>query len=120
MARCNFCRRKFKNAQAVRGHLRTCEAYRAERSSEPRAAQPRAAQPRAAQPNAPEPYTRPADPIRDQVPLDPLARMTRLLETELRFRRIDAIQRKLGERNLNPLAELELLDRLQQELKRHR
>lgn len=27
MARCNFCRRTFQNAQVVRAHLRHCAAY---------------------------------------------------------------------------------------------
>ena len=27
MARCNFCRRNFRSAQAVRAHLRWCDAY---------------------------------------------------------------------------------------------
>ncbi len=34
MAICQFCRRKFKNAQAVRAHLRSCQAYQ---RSEPKA-----------------------------------------------------------------------------------
>lgn len=54
MAQCGFCGRPFKSTQAVRGHLRTCEAYQealearnAELDPEPRAAEPRAAEPKA-------------------------------------------------------------------------
>ena len=40
---CQFCHKRFKNAQAVRGHLRGCEAYRQSKSlgTMPRGALPR-------------------------------------------------------------------------------
>ncbi len=116
MARCNFCRRTFRNSQAVRAHLRHCAAYqgRQEGSEEGsvEGSLPKARLPRS------------GVPIERDVPMDSFTkfihRMRLHLETELRFKRIEALQRKLEDRNLDPLEELELLERLHQEVKRLR
>jgi len=58
------------------------------------------------------------------VPVDPLDklihRMRSHLDTMLRFERIEALQRQLEDRNLDPLAEPGILDQLHQEVKRLR
>jgi hypothetical protein len=40
MAICNFCHREFANAQAVRAHLKSCDAYKASGSRQPSEATP--------------------------------------------------------------------------------
>ncbi len=119
-ARCNFCRRTFGNAQAVRAHLRHCAAYKGRQEGSEGVSEEVSVEgplPKARLPRS-------GVPIERDVPVDPLTklihRMRSHLETQLRFQRIEAIQRKLEDRNLDPLEELGLLDRLQQELKRLR
>ncbi len=125
MARCNFCRRKFRNAQSVRAHLRHCSAYQGQQEGSEGVSEEGSEEvsgegslPKARLPKS-------GVPIERDVPMDPLTKHLRwarsFLEKELRFRRIEAIQRKLLEdRNLDPLEELALLGRLQQELERLR
>lgn len=79
MARCSFCGKSFGSAQAVRGHLRTCEVYR---SGQPKA-----------EPKAGPRQTSPGDERTAQ-----LQREVQAEQARLRLREIQAQHRELDER----------------------
>ncbi len=89
MARCAFCGWEGRNPQAVRGHLRTCEAYR---SGQPKAQPIGSGQPKA-EPKAGPRQTSPGDERTAQ-----LQREVQAEQARLRLREIQAQHRELDER----------------------
>lgn len=68
MVKCHFCREEFRNCQAVRAHLKTCQAYQKSKDDAARASAPSTPSQRpalATAQGAPTPLTPPADLVAD-------------------------------------------------------